>query len=130
MNQQVANTTAPTLLIVDDSRVSRIMISGRVLAVHPDWKIVEASNAEEALALVATHAPQYISMDVNMPGLSGFEAVTQIRAAGSQAIIVILTANIQQTSRDRAAELGVHFVQKPATEAAVQRMLAHFQGQP
>lgn len=130
MNQQEANPTAPTLLIVDDSRVSRIMISGRVQAVHPDWNIVEAGNADEALAQVATYAPQYISMDVNMPGMSGFDAVTQIRATGSQACIVILTANIQQTSRDRAAELGVHFVQKPATEAAVQRMLAYFQGQP
>jgi CheY-like chemotaxis protein len=60
--------------------------------------------------------------------LTGFEAIAQIRAAGSKARIVMLTANIQQSSRDRAAEMGVYFVQKPATEAAVHLMLAHFNG--
>ena len=114
---------------MDDSRVSRMMISGRVQAAHPHWKVVEAASAEEALAMVAAHAPQYISMDVNMPGQSGFEAVEQIRKAGSQARIVILTANIQQGRRDRATELGACFVQKPATETAVQRMLAYFDGE-
>ena len=128
MNEQQAKPATTTLLIVDDSRVSRIMISGRVQAAHPDWTIVEAGTADEALAMVAAHAPQFISMDVNMPGANGFEAVERVRAAGSQACMVLLTANIHQNSRDRATALGVHFVQKPATEAAVQRMLAHFLG--
>jgi CheY-like chemotaxis protein len=117
-----------TLLIVDDSRVSRMMIKGRVLAAQPGWTIHEAGNAQEALASVQAQAPDFISMDMNMPGLTGFEAITQLRAAGCEAKIAMLTANIQQSSRDRAAEMGVYFVQKPATEAAVHIMLAYFNG--
>ncbi len=118
----------PILLIVDDSRVSRMMIRGRVVAVHPDWTIHEAGNADEAIALVKVHSPDFISMDVNMPGITGFEAVEQLRAQGSTATVVMFTANIQQSSRDRASHLGVHFVQKPATETAVHQMLSYFVG--
>jgi CheY-like chemotaxis protein len=124
-NSNVSNTA---LLIVDDSRVSRMMIRARVVATHPDWTIYEAGNAQEALECVLAYAPNFISMDMNMPGLTGFEAIAQIRAAGSSAPIAMLTANIQKSSRDRAAEMGVYFVQKPATEAAVQLMLAYFNG--
>lgn len=121
-------TSNATLLIVDDSRVSRMMIKARVQAVYPHWTMVEASNAQEAFDQVQSHAPDFISMDVNMPGLNGFDAAAQIRSTGSQARIVILTANIQQSSRDHAAELGLHFVSKPVTEASIQSMLAHFTG--
>lgn len=127
MSTTESNAKPPTLLIVDDSKVSRIMIRGRVVAAHPDWVILEAANAEEALALVKEHNPDFISMDVNMPGMNGFEAVESIRAAGFNARVVMLTANIQQSSHVRAAGLGVQLVQKPATEQAVQQMMAHFQ---
>ena len=119
-------TRAVTLLIVDDSRVSRMMIKGRVQTAHPDWVIYEASDGPEALALVQSQAPDFISMDVNMPGITGFEAIEQIRAAGSKARIVMMTANVQLSSRERAAELGVYFVKKPAAAESVQLMLAHF----
>ena len=122
--------TSKTLLVVDDSLVSRMMIKGRVLAARPDWVIHEAANAAEAIALTMSKAPDFISMDVNMPGVSGFEAVAQLRACGSTASIVILTANVQSSSRDKARELHVHFVQKPATESAVQQMLGYFEAAP
>lgn len=40
------------IMIVDDSRVSRMMIRNIVVAQHQDWKIVEAGNAEEALKIM------------------------------------------------------------------------------
>lgn len=126
MNDTNLKTPAATLLIVDDSRVSRTMIRGRVQAAHPDWVILEAGDGQEAMVMVQSHAPDFISMDLNMPGPSGFDTIVQIRAAGSRARIVLLTANVQLSSRERAAELGVYFVKKPATADAVQLMLAHF----
>jgi CheY-like chemotaxis protein len=117
-----------TLLIVDDSKVSRMMIRNRVLALQPGWTVYEAGNADEAFVELAAHAPDFISMDVNMPGINGFEAVAKIREIGCNALIVMLTANIQQSSRDRAAELNVHFVKKPATADAIQDMLNYFNG--
>lgn len=116
------------VLIVDDSSVSRMMIRGRIAGLQPDWDILEAADGSQALAVVQSDAPDFITMDVNMPGMNGFDAVEQIRQVNQRAKIVILTANIQESSRDRAQQLGVQFVQKPATLAAVQQVVDYFLG--
>jgi len=115
-----------TLLIVDDSKVSRMMIRAKVAQLQPDWTIMEAGNGDEAVALVRASAPDFITMDVNMPGINGFEAVEQIRAFNTSARIAMLTANIQEASRDRAAQLQVTFVKKPATEPAIREAIDYF----
>ncbi len=116
------------VLIVDDSSVSRMMIKGRIVGLQPDWEILEAGDGAQAVAMVESNAPDFITMDVNMPGMSGFDAVEKIRQIDQRAKIVILTANIQESSRDRAQQLGVQFVQKPATLAAVQQAVDYFLG--
>lgn len=105
-----------------------MMIRGRIQQIQPTWQVIEAASGDEAIALVAREAPDFITMDVNMPGISGFEAVERIRALPCAAPVAMLTANIQEASRARAAALGVHFVQKPATEAAVRLALDYFLG--
>jgi len=116
----------PTLLIVDDSKVSRMMIKAKVAQLQPDWLILEAGTGEEAVAVACAGAVDYITMDVNMPGMDGFEAVAQIRPLNPKARIAMLTANIQESSRERAAQLQVTFVKKPATEAAIREAIDHF----
>ena len=70
--EQVA--TAGKLLIVDDSKVSRMRIRAFFSAQCPAWDIQEAGTGDEAIALASTFRPDYVTMDVNMPGMSGFEA--------------------------------------------------------
>lgn len=118
------------LLIVDDSSVSRMMIRARVATLQPDWEVIEAASGDEALALVPTAQPDYITMDVNMPGISGFEAVERIRQIDQVVKIVVLSANIQSSSHEKAQQLGVKFVQKPATQAALQQAIDYFLAAP
>jgi CheY-like chemotaxis protein len=113
------------LLIVDDSRVSRLMIRARVAAARPDWVVHEAATGDEALEMVRGEAPTYVTMDVNMPGLNGFEAAEKIRLLAPDVRVVMLTANIQESSRARAEGLGVRFVQKPITDTSMAQVLAH-----
>ena len=120
----------PKLLIVDDSNVSRLMIRGRVAALQPDWEVIEAASGDEALALVPSAKPDFITMDVNMPGITGFEAVEKIRQTDQQVKIVILTANIQSSSRDKAEHLHAKFVQKPVTQASMQQAIDYFLAAP
>ncbi len=114
------------ILIVDDSNVSRLMIKGRIAAVQPEWEVLEAASGDQALAMVPTEAPDFITMDVNMPGISGFEAVERIREIDSKVKMVVLSANIQGSSREKAQQLGVLFVQKPVTQAAIQQAVDYF----
>ena len=56
-----------TVLVVDDSRVSRMMARQFILSAKPAWTVEEAGTGEEALERVKTLRPALIMIDVNMP---------------------------------------------------------------
>jgi CheY-like chemotaxis protein len=117
---------AQKLLVVDDSRVSRMMIRAKVAQLQPEWHILEAASGDEALTLARAESPDFITMDINMPGISGFEAVALIRDFNPAVRIAMLTANIQESSRLQAAALKVTFVKKPVTDLAVREAIDYF----
>jgi CheY-like chemotaxis protein len=106
---------APTVLIVDDSRLSRMMIRAFITQAHPDWTIIEASNGQEALEKTATQTVDLITVDLNMPGMDGLTLAAQLQHHHSTAYITLVTANIQESVRQRAAEAGMGFIAKPVT---------------
>lgn len=121
----------PLMLIVDDARTSRMIIKGIVAKLRPTWRIVEAANGDEALQRVGEEVPAYVSMDVNMPGMSGLEAAGRIRIRHPEVNIVLCTANVQESVQQAAEKSGIHFVAKPITEKTVTAMIDHFeQGLP
>ncbi len=112
------------VLVVDDSRVSRLMAHQFILSKHPDWQVVEAATGEEALEKAKTMAPALILLDVNMPGMGGVAAAEQLRQLCPAAHIVLVTANVQNATRNRAADLGVGFMEKPITENRIHQLIA------
>jgi two-component system, LytTR family, response regulator len=65
-------------LIVDDERLARSELR-RLLAAHPEIEIVgEAQNGEEALRLVPALAPDLLFLDIQMPGLTGFDLLERL----------------------------------------------------
>ena len=118
----------PLLLIVDDSKMSRLMIARIVNDLRPGWRTAEAASGSEALAMIEQETPDLISMDVNMPGMSGLEAAGRIRMHYPDVRIVLCTANIQDAVRQAAEKAGVMFIAKPITPDSVTRMVALFEG--
>lgn len=112
------------VLVVDDSRVSRLMAHQFILSKQPDWQVTEAATGEEALQKAATIDPVLILLDVNMPGMGGVAAAEQLRKAHPHAHIFLVTANVQNATRNRAADLGVGFMEKPITEARIHQLIA------
>lgn len=117
-----------TVLVVDDSKVSRMMIKAHILEVHPQWQVVEAGTGEEAIELVARSVPDYCTLDINMPGMPGTDAAAILLQAHPQIRIAIFSANIQGAVQTRAQQLGAVFVAKPVTEKSVAQALQHFAG--
>jgi two-component system LytT family response regulator len=65
-------------LIVDDERLARAELA-RLLAAHPEIEIAgEARNGEEALELIARLVPDLLFLDIQMPGMTGFELLEQL----------------------------------------------------
>ncbi|UCV12071.1 response regulator [Dechloromonas denitrificans] len=118
---------SPLLLIVDDSRMSRMLIRAIIADSRPNWRIIEAVNGDEAIALANETPPDFVSMDVNMPGISGLEAAGRIRIRHPDTRITLCTANIQESTREAASRAGVHFVAKPITAQSVADAIAFFE---
>ena len=113
-----------TVLIVDDSRLSRMIIKALIMEKHPDWAVIEATNSEQTVALMKTIGePDLITLDVNMPGMDGLTLVSLIRETWASTPIVIMTANVQESISKRCAELKVGFVEKPINADSVAKAL-------
>ncbi len=81
------------LLLVDDHRLFRESVLPR-LAVHPKVTSVDdAENAEAALAKVRENPPDLVLMDIDMPGMSPFEATRLICETVPQCKVVFLTGH-------------------------------------
>lgn len=113
------------LLIVDDSKVSRMVIKAHIIDLHPDWEILEASNGADGIALASTHRPDFCTMDINMPGMLGTDAAEQIFLASPNIRMVIFSANIQEAFQKRALDLGSIFIAKPVTEKSIAELMRY-----
>jgi two-component system chemotaxis response regulator CheB len=103
------------VLVVDDSAFMRRAIS-KMLEAEPGIVVCgTARNGEEAILKAAQLRPDVITMDVEMPGMSGLDAVGEIMSRSHIPIIMVsaLTQEGAQTTF-RALELGaVDFIAKP-----------------
>jgi two-component system chemotaxis response regulator CheY len=122
----MSNPSTKSVLIVDDSRVSRMLIKSMMLARFPQWEITEAASGDAALVLAQTQTFDYCTMDINMPGLLGTDAAEQLLKLHPTLRVALFSANIQEAQQARAAQLGVCFVAKPVTEKSVALALASF----
>lgn len=93
------------VLIVDDHPMviegCRGMLSGQ-----KDIEVLEAHNADEALDAYASSAPDVVVLDINLPGVSGFELLRRILKRDSNAKIIVFTMNDDPVFAARAIEGG------------------------
>lgn len=108
-----------TVLLVDDSRVARMMTRKLIEISRPGWIVVEAACGEDALDMLVTARPDYVVLDVNMPGIGGIETARRIKAMLPDLPLTLLTANIQDPVRHQAEEMGVGFLSKPVRDEAL-----------
>lgn len=113
-----------TVLVVDDSRFSRLISRQIILSKYPDWRIEEAVSGEEAIEKMNSLSPHLVLMDVNMPGMGGIAAAEKLRAQFPKMPIFLQTANIQEATRNKAASIGVGFLEKPINEERVHKVLS------
>ena len=118
-------TSTHKLLIVDDSKVSRMRIRAFFASTCPGWTLLEAASGDEALSMAAADPPDFVTMDINMPGMSGFETAQLMLMRNQHIRVVMLSGNIQESSRQVAASLRLKFVAKPVTQLSLQQALDH-----
>jgi len=112
-----------TILVVDDSLLSRKMVTAFALEAFPDANVIAAETGEQALEKTAGVSFQLATIDFNMPGMDGLTLVEKLKRDHPDARFALVTANIQDSIAKRAKALGVEFVSKPVTEENITRFM-------
>lgn len=104
----------PTVLNVEDLAENRVLV--RRILESEGYKVVDAVNALEGIDKAKKICPDLILMDINLPDLDGFTAVTRIRSFShlSKIPIIALTARSVSNDRERAKAIGCDsYINKP-----------------
>lgn len=107
------------VLIVDDSRLTRMIFSKVIVSHFGDWDITQAEDATSALELCKKNNFDFISLDHNMPDATGLEILPSLQTLQPNAHIGVFTANVQQVLQDRFSALGAICYNKPVDEAKI-----------
>jgi YesN/AraC family two-component response regulator len=111
------------ILVVDDSKLARMAVAKAFNSLRPNWQRVEASNAQEAMALAKQSAFDIALLDFNMPERDGLHLAADLHALDPKLVLAVISANYQKEVVDRAIAIGATFLAKPLTEAALEEFL-------
>jgi len=114
----------PTLLIIDDER--NVLYSLEKGLARDDLRIVTANTARRGLDLLTADRPDAVLMDVQIPDLSGLDALQQIRAHDPRLPVIIMTAHGTAETAIEAMKRGAFdYVLKPWRLADLKLIVAN-----
>ena len=111
------------LLVCDDSNMARKQL---IRALPAEWPVSlsQASNGEEALALIRQGLGQVMLLDLTMPVLDGYQTLTVLRAEGLKSQVIVVSGDVQEEAVRRVRELAaLAFIKKPADPEILRQTL-------
>ncbi|EIJ44350.1 signal transduction histidine kinase [Beggiatoa alba B18LD] len=103
------------LLYVEDSRTN-VSLVAQILKARPDIALMSAQTGEMGLELAHLHHPDIILLDINLPGMDGFEVLEHLRQATDtqDTPVLALSANDTAHNLERSRQVGfLSFIVKP-----------------
>jgi response regulator RpfG family c-di-GMP phosphodiesterase len=110
----------PKILCVDDERLNRAIVQDMLDPAQ--YVFIEAEDGEEALDILKDHPIDVILLDINMPGIDGFEVCRRIKASENlrHIPVIMVTALAETSDRIKGIEAGAEdYIKKPFNEAEV-----------
>jgi two-component system cell cycle response regulator DivK len=117
------------ILVVEDHEENRRIM--RDLLTAAGYEMIEALTGEEGIALAEQERPDLILMDIQLPGLDGYDATRRIKANPSLRAIPIIAVTSYALSGDdvKALEAGCDaYVTKPFSPRALLAKMREFLG--
>lgn len=103
------------VVIADDDQITRSVLNNILLDAGCDV-VAQADNGADVIKLCAQHKPDALFLDINMPKLNGFDALSTIREVLPKLAVVMLSASSTLDNVRESMRLGVSgFVVKPFT---------------
>jgi two-component system chemotaxis response regulator CheY len=115
------------ILLVDDSGLARR--SMRAILEPAGYQVVEAEDGMSALERYFLEKPDLVLLDLVMRGMSGLDVLSKLHELDGDARVVVVSADIQDSSREMAESGGASgFVTKPVERAAILKVIADVLG--
>lgn len=114
------------LLICDDSMMARKQVARSLPA---DWEvdITFATNGVEGLQAIRDGKGEMVFLDLTMPEMDGYQVLETIKAEGLNAIVIVISGDIQPNAQTRVTQLGaMDFIQKPVNPEKLADTLRKF----
>ncbi|HVQ61584.1 MAG TPA: response regulator transcription factor [Burkholderiales bacterium] len=120
--------TRPSILVVEDFAMLRSSVMLWLEQRFPGCSIHGVESGEEALEHARAARPDVVLMDLDLPGINGFEATSRMKRHAPEAVVVMLTMHDTPGHRLAAAAAGaVGYIAKvdmeEQLEGTVQRLL-------
>jgi CheY-like chemotaxis protein len=116
------------VLLVDDSPTMRSIVRKVLAATRFPLDVTEAGTGGEALALAHRVEFDFVFFDHNLPGLSGLEAIAELRRAKHYPGFVLMTSADDEALAEKARAQGIAFLRKPFYPADLEGVLCGFCG--
>ena len=111
------------ILIVDDSPIARKMLKS-CLPKDEGYEFYEAGDGKEGVEKYKEIKPDVTFMDLTMPVMTGYEAIEEIINYDKNAVIIVVTADVQMKAIKMVMELGASMVlRKPLKREDIQSAL-------
>jgi PAS domain S-box-containing protein len=113
--QTQGNAALRTLLYVEDNPAN-LMLVEQIIEDHPRVRMLSARDGNHGIALARTHLPDVILMDINLPGISGIQALKILREdpATAHIPVVALSANVMLRDIEKGLAAGFfRYLTKP-----------------
>jgi YesN/AraC family two-component response regulator len=95
-----------SVLIVDDEELIRDLLADVLRDMIEDIELHEASQGEEALAVLKQKKVRLVITDISMPVMDGLVLIRNIREAGNNVVVVVLSSSLDEF--DTARKLGAN----------------------
>jgi CheY-like chemotaxis protein len=110
------------VLIIDDSRLSRFVL--RKSLSNYNFVISEANSGLSAFEILKQGTPDLIFLDLLMPQMDGFSFLEKFRESNIDTPVVILSADIQISTREKCKNLGAtSFLNKPSSSDEIEKLV-------
>lgn len=125
--QRTCDVRGTVLYVEDDPANARLM--GRLLDRFPDVQLLQAATPEEGLRLAAESTPDLVLLDINLPGIDGYQVLQRLNQMRNCADIpiVAISADAMPEQIARAQRAGFRdYLTKPVDVRALDRLLARY----
>ena len=114
-----------SIWLVDDDSTQNMLNKFVLKQVNPNWTITEFSNPQKALESLKSGKPDLIFLDINMPEISGFQFLDEIKKANIAMEVIMLSSSVSPSDIKQSLSFDnvVSYVTKPLKRESIEELL-------